>query len=95
VGFRRIRAVPASLPSGIAGGVGGDDRERAVTVNISPPQNGKAVSRLLDHCTRSADLAEAKPEARERLEAALGGELSRRLVGALSGDHRLPARLLV
>jgi hypothetical protein len=66
-----------------------------VTVNISPPQNGKAVSRLLDHCARSADLAQAKPEARERLEAALGGELSRRLVGALSGDHRLPARLLV
>jgi hypothetical protein len=66
-----------------------------VTVNVSPPQDGKAVSRLLDHCARASELAEVKPEARERLEAALGGELSRRLVGALSGDHRLPARLLV
>jgi hypothetical protein len=64
-----------------------------VTVNVSPPQDGKAVSRLLDHCARATE--PVKPEARERLEAALGGELSRRLVGALSGDHRLPARLLV
>ena len=66
-----------------------------MTVNVSPHQDGKAVSRLLDHCARATEFAEAKPEARERLEAALGGELSRRLVGALSGDHRLPARLLV
>jgi hypothetical protein len=95
VGFRRVRAGRASLPSGIAGGFGEDDRERAVTVNISPPQNGKAASRLLDHCARPTDLVETRPEARERLEAALGGELSRRLVGALSGDHRPPARLLV
>ena len=63
-------------------------------MNISPPQNGKAVSRLLEHCARPSGL-EARPEARERLEAAIGGELSRRLVGALSGDHRPPARLLV
>jgi hypothetical protein len=59
-------------------------------VNVSPPE--KAVSRLLDHCCGVARLAQVKPRARERLDVALGGELAGRLVGALSGDHRLPAR---
>jgi hypothetical protein len=58
-------------------------------VNVLPPDDGKAVSRLIDHCS---ERAQAKPRASERLEVALGGELARRLVGALSGDHRLPAR---
>lgn len=57
-----------------------------------PPDDGKAVSRLLDHCSRVPRTAQAKPHARDRLEAVLGGELARRLVGALAGDHRLPAR---
>jgi hypothetical protein len=70
----------------------GDDKERAV--NVPPPDEARAASRLLDHCTRVAGAAAAKPQARERLEAALGGELARRLIGALSGDHRLPARVL-
>ena len=61
-------------------------------MNISPPDDGKAVSRLLDHCCDLTNLAQVKPLASERLEVALGGELARRLVGALSGDHRLPAR---
>ena len=62
---------------------------------ITPPDEGKAVSRLLDHCARVAFNDEAKPHARVRLEAALGGELTRHLVGALAGDHRLPARFLL
>jgi hypothetical protein len=61
-------------------------------VNASPPDDGKAVSRLLDHCCGVTRLAQVRPRARERLEVALGGELAGRLVGALSGDHRLPAR---
>jgi hypothetical protein len=73
-------------------GLAGDDRKRAVM--ITPPDDGKAVSRLLDHCARVTFNADEKPHARVRLEAALGGELSRRLVGALAGDHRLPARFL-
>jgi hypothetical protein len=72
--------------------VGRDDRESAV--NVMPPDDGKAVSRLLDHCSRMSLLAQAKPQARDRLEDALGGELARRLVGALAGDHRLPVRVL-
>ena len=69
---------------------GDDDREGAV--NVLPPDDGRAVTRLLDHCSCVARLAQPDPRARERLEVALGGELARRLVGALSGDHRLPAR---
>jgi len=61
----------------------------------TPPDDGKAVSRLLDHCTRVAFATDPRPLARDRLEAALGGELARRLVGALAGDHRLPARGLL
>ena len=64
-------------------------------MNVSPPDDGKAVSRLLDHCSRVAGLAEARPQARERLEAVLGGDLSERLLGALAGDHRLPAHVLL
>jgi hypothetical protein len=62
-------------------------------VNTAPPTDGKAVSRLLDHCARVRGLTDSRPRARERLEVVLGGELAHRLVGALSGDHRTPARL--
>jgi hypothetical protein len=64
-------------------------------VNAPPPTDGRAVSRLLEQCTRFSGRAEARPRARERLEAALGGDLAHRLVGALAGDHRIPARLFV
>lgn len=62
---------------------------------ILTPPDEKAASRLLAHCARVPGIAHAKPHARDRLEAALGGEFARRLVGALSGDHRLPARVLL
>ena len=67
-------------------------------MNVLPPDEGKAVSRLIGHCSDLTLLsqphqrAQAQPRARERLEVALGSELARRLVGALSGDHRLPVR---
>jgi hypothetical protein len=67
-------------------------------VNVLPPDEGKAVSRLLRHCSdlalpaQAQPCAQERPRAQERLELALGAELARRLVGALSGDHRLPAR---
>ncbi|MFL5973256.1 MAG: hypothetical protein ACJ750_12800 [Gaiellaceae bacterium] len=61
-------------------------------MNPSPPDDGEAAGRLLGHCCGVTRLAQVEPQARERLEVALGGELARRLVGALFGDHRLPAR---
>lgn len=61
-------------------------------MNVSPPDDGRAVSRLLNDCCGLSRLAQVEPRARERLEVALGDELARRLVGALSGNHRLPAR---
>jgi hypothetical protein len=64
-------------------------------VNHLPPDDGRAVSRLLEHCARVTGLADARPEARERLEVALGFELSSRLLGALAGDHRRPAHVLL
>jgi hypothetical protein len=65
-------------------------------VNSLPPDDGEAVNRLLDHCSRVSRLAQGEEhDARERLEAAVGGELAHRLVGALAGDHRLPARVLL
>jgi hypothetical protein len=69
------------------------DNERAV--NQTPLIDGRAVTRMLNQCARVPGLAEVRPRPRERLEAAVGGELAHRLVGALAGDHRLPARLFV
>ena len=63
--------------------------ERAV--NAAPPTDG-AITRLLDHCARLSSISRPRPRGRERLEAAVGGELAQRLVSALAGDHRIPAR---
>ena len=63
-------------------------------MNSLLPDDGKAVSRLLDHC-RMTGSSDVRPLARERLEAALGGELARLLVDALAGDHRVLARSLL
>ena len=64
-------------------------------MNTSPPIEAKAASRLLDHCDRISSVSSAQPRARERLDDVIGGELAHRLVGALAGDHRMPARLFV
>jgi hypothetical protein len=45
---------------------------------------------LLAHCARlEVTAAVTRPTARERLEATLGRELTRVLIGALAGDHGL------
>jgi hypothetical protein len=77
-------------------GAGGAPADNESAVNTAaPPTDGRAVTRLLEHCVRVAGVAEARPRARERLEAVLGGELTNRLVGALAGDHASPGRLFV
>jgi hypothetical protein len=65
---------------------------KSTVIAAPPPTDAKAVSRLLDHCAGAASLGEARPGGRERLEATLGCELTQRLVGALAGNHALPAR---
>lgn len=44
---------------------------------------------LLEHCAALERFDAARPQAFERLEEILGGELARRLVIALAGDHRM------
>jgi hypothetical protein len=63
-------------------------------VNTPPPTDAKALSRLLEHCVRVTGVVETRPRGRQRLEDVVGDELAHRLVGALSGDHRVPARSL-
>lgn len=77
------------------GTVRGTADNESVVKTPAPPSEGRAVTRLLEHCVRVAGVAEAGPRARERLEAVLGGELAERLVGALAGDHAIPGRLFV
>jgi hypothetical protein len=47
----------------------------------------RGVPLLLEHC-RALEWP-ARPSARERLEASIGIELTRALLRALSGDHRV------
>jgi hypothetical protein len=65
------------------------------TVDATPGDEGRAITRLLDDCARVARLGDVRPDARDRLEAALGAEFARWLLRALAGDHRLPARTFV
>ena len=56
----------------------------------------RAASRVLADCAALTWLQEQPgPTARDRLECALGGTLSERLVSALAGDHRMRVRELV
>lgn len=56
----------------------------------------RAASRLLADCAAVTWLQDPPgPSGRERLERALGGALTERLVSALTGDHRMRERELV
>ena len=60
------------------------------------PQNqGTRVALLVEQIAALGRLDETRPSARERLEQELGPELTRRLVGALTGDKAIPASRLV
>ena len=59
----------------MAAGVERADNESAVKT-APPPIDCRAVNRLLEQCARpSGPAPEARPRARDRLEAILGGEL--------------------
>ena len=52
---------------------------------LQPHTTGRGAGLLLAHCAPMADVERTPP--RERLEALLGGELTRLLVFALVGGH--------
>jgi hypothetical protein len=52
---------------------------------LQPHTTGRGARLLLAHCAAIADIERTPP--RERLEAVLGGELTRLLVFALAGGH--------
>ena len=75
--------------------MGGGERSADIWSAVKtapPPTNGRAVSRLLVHCARVKGVTEPPVRGREQLEDVVGGELAQRLVGALAGDHAIPAR---
>jgi hypothetical protein len=60
--------------------------------SASPPAEGKAGSGLLERRNHGKGLTAPPPRGRDQLEDIVGDELARRLVGALAGDHAIPAR---
>ena len=52
---------------------------------LQPHATGRGAGLLLAHCAEIAEVERTPP--RERLEAALGGELAHLLVFALAGGH--------
>jgi hypothetical protein len=54
---------------------------------------GTATQLLVRDCLETESIAEARrTPALERLEQSLGGQMTQRLLCALSGDHRMRAR---
>jgi len=52
--------------------------------DASPPQGGRGTELLLEHCAALTRITPSRTRAVERLEHALGGELTRLLVVALA-----------
>jgi hypothetical protein len=61
--------------------------------DASFPQGERGYELLLEHCAALTRVSSARTPAFERLEAALGGDLTRLLVVALA--HRRAARVTV
>ena len=77
---------PASLSGGINRGVPHPDPKRAMdAMRGSPPEDDRVLELIAAHC-RSLD--PDTPPARERLEAALGVELTHMLLYALAPHPR-------
>jgi hypothetical protein len=54
---------------------------------LVPRGRGRGAQLLLEHCAAFASLDHARPSPLERLEAAVGGELARALLIALSAKR--------
>ena len=55
-------------------------------------RGGTATELLVRDCLATETSAEDRTPALERLEESLGGQMTQRLLCALSGDHRMRAR---
>ncbi len=56
-------------------------------MNAAEPQS-QALTLILEHCARMHSFENVEPTAALRLRQAIGEELARLLLNALSGDHR-------
>jgi hypothetical protein len=61
--------------------------------DASTPQSERGYELLLEHCAALTRASSARTPAFERLEAALGGELTRLLVVALARRHAARVRV--
>jgi len=61
--------------------------------DASPPQGERGYGLLLEHCAALARVSSARTPAFERLEGALGGELTRLLVVALARHRAARVRI--
>lgn len=52
-----------------------------------PHDRGRGIDLLLAHCSALGDDEDVRPSPTERLEAAIGDDLARLLLNALTGDH--------
>ena len=58
----------------------------------SPPPTSRGLARILEHCAQLAGHDDRRPSGVMRLRQAIGDELARLLITALSGDHRIRPR---
>ena len=58
----------------------------------SPPPTSRGVTLILEHCAQLGGSENGRPSGVTRLRQAIGDELARLLLTALSGDHRIQPR---
>ena len=57
-------------------------------MNAAAVRPARGTDLLIQHCLALGRIERGRTNAIDRLEAAVGAELARRLLDALSGDHR-------
>lgn len=64
-------------------------------MDAAKSQNSRGLALILEHCARLHSIEHGRPTAVIRLRQAIGDELARLLIGALSGDHKPRPRAVV
>ena len=68
------------------------DTQSTMIAAAEPHDLTRGAGLILQHCAALSRFEPLRPPARERLERAVGDDLTRRLLVALTGDHRMPSR---